>query len=479
MSAVDPSARPSGQSQGFNLLKLRPIRGLALWAGYPYVFQAMLLVVFLYLALLGWGLFPPEGVAGKLYAKTNLVNLLIWGLWWPAMVWLAVGFGRIWCAVCPLELVANGTERLGRAMGLKQRTLGVWLRSGALILVFYALIQMLVAGADLHRMPAYTSVFLWAMLLAAALVGLLVKDRAFCRGFCPVGLLLGTYGRGSMLVVRPVGKEKCGDCADKDCSAAEHRNRPDARSCPSLLNPAKLNSNTDCLVCGQCIKSCGPRENMGLFLRRPFHAGDARPVLASWPVTLFVMLVSGFVAYELFSEWKAAKAVFLWAPTVTTEALGLSHHAGGWIKGIWMLGVVPLVLWLVLGAVVLLSRGAGSLQEAWRRLALPLAVVLAAGHMAKGLAKMASWGGYLPMALSQPNGQDNALAITQETLSKPASLLPMSVVCVTSLVLVLGALHYGLRESRLADAATHRGRMAAIWIVGLVSAFLVLGWGLQ
>ena len=150
MSAVDPSARPSGQSQGFNLLKLRPIRGLALWAGYPYVFQAMLLVVFLYLALLGWGLFPPEGVAGKLYAKTNLVNLLIWGLWWPAMVWLAVGFGRIWCAVCPLELVANGTERLGRAMGLKQRTLGVWLRSGALILVFYALIQMLVAGADLH-----------------------------------------------------------------------------------------------------------------------------------------------------------------------------------------------------------------------------------------------------------------------------------------------------------------------------------------
>lgn len=479
MSAIDKSASPSDQSQGFNLLNLKPIRGLVSWAGYPYVFQAMFLAVFLYLALLGWNRLPPEGVEGKLYAKTNLVNLLIWGLWWPAMVWLAVGFGRIWCAVCPLELVANGTERLGRALGLKQRTLGKWLRSGALILVLYALIQMLVAGADLHRVPAYTSLFLWAMLLVAAVVGLLVKDRAFCRAFCPVGLLLGTYGRGSMLAVRPVGEEKCGGCAEKDCSAAENRNRADGRSCPSLLNPAKLNSSTDCLVCGQCIKSCGPRENMGLFLRRPFHAGDARPLLASWPVTLFVMLVSGFVAYELFSEWKAAKAMFLWPPAATTDALGLSSHAGGWIKGIWMLGVVPLALWLVLGGVVLLSRGAGSLQEAWRRLALPMVVVLAAGHMAKGLAKMVSWGGYLPMALGQPTGRDNALAITEGTLSKPGSLLPMSIVCVTSLVLVLGALYFALRESRLADAATHRGRVAAIWIVGAASIFLVLGWGLQ
>jgi polyferredoxin len=171
---------------------LRPVAALVRWAGFPYVFQAALLAVFIGLAAFAWGLYPPEGVPGKLYAKSNLVTLLVWGLWWPAMVWIAVLFGRVWCAVCPLELLANGTERLARGLGVKQRVLGKWLRSGALIAALYALIQMLVHGADLHRHPAYTSLFLWGLLATAAVVGAIYKDRAFCRGFCPVGLLLGT-----------------------------------------------------------------------------------------------------------------------------------------------------------------------------------------------------------------------------------------------------------------------------------------------
>ena len=114
---------------------------------------------------------------------------LIWGLWWPAMVWAAVLLGRAWCTVCPLELVANVGERASRSLGIKQLVLGKWLRAGFLIVALYALIQMLVAGVHLHRVPAYTSIFLWSLLASALIVGLVFKDRAFCRGFCPVGLL--------------------------------------------------------------------------------------------------------------------------------------------------------------------------------------------------------------------------------------------------------------------------------------------------
>jgi hypothetical protein len=380
---------------GFNLLRIRLVRYVLLSPVFPYALQAILLCAFVALAILGWSRFAPEGAGDKLYAKTNLVNLLIWGLWWPAMVWMAVAFGRVWCAVCPLELVANGTERLGRRLGIKQRRLARWLTSGALILVLYALIQLLVAGIHLHRVPAYTSAFLWTLLAGAALVGLLFKDRAFCRGFCPVGLLLGTYGRGSMLAVRRSSPAACETCEDKDCWNASNRTRPDARSCPSLLNPAKLQTNTDCLVCGQCIKVCQPQENMGLYLRQPFHPADARQPLASWPVTLFVMLVSGFVAYELCTEWDAAKAAFLWVPKHVGESLGMTAHEG-WIKGVWMLVIFPFTVWLLLGATVLATRGAATMGEAWRRLALPLVVVLAAGHMAKGLAKVSSWGDTCP-----------------------------------------------------------------------------------
>ena len=242
--------------QGFNILRIRPIRTVVLWPGFPYVFQALMLAVFISLAVIGWGHFAPEGVNDKLYAKTNIVNLMVWGLWWPSMVWGAVLFGRIWCMVCPLELVANGTERLARRLGIKQLVLGKWLRSGALIVGIYALIQLLVAGAHLHRVPAYTSLFLWGLLGTAGLVGFFIKDRAFCRGFCPVGLLLSTYGRGGMLAVRAGSGQICNTCPGKDCIMACNRARLYGRSCPSLLNPPKLNSNRDCLVCGQCIKSC-------------------------------------------------------------------------------------------------------------------------------------------------------------------------------------------------------------------------------
>ncbi len=177
----------SSSSQGFNLLQIRPIRVLIQWPLYPYIFQIIALMVFVTLAIIGWGHFVPEYVNDKLYAKTNIVNLVIWGLWWPSMVWLAVLFGRIWCTVCPLELVANGAERLGRRLGVRQLILGKWLRSGAVIVGLYAIIQLCVAGAHLHRIPAYTSLFLCSLLGVAGLVGFFFKDRAFCRGFCPVG----------------------------------------------------------------------------------------------------------------------------------------------------------------------------------------------------------------------------------------------------------------------------------------------------
>ena len=336
---------------------------------------------------------------------------------------------------------------------------------------------MFVAGVHLHRIPAHTSVFLWGLLAAAALVGFFFKDRAFCRGFCPVGQLLSAYGRGSMLVVRPGSQEKCDACSGKDCLLACNRTLRDARSCPSLLNPAKLRSNSDCLVCGQCIKICRP-GNMGLYLRRPFHAADARPALASWPTTLFVMLVSGFVIRELCSEWSTAQAVFLWVPEEVAKWLGLSAYAG-WIEGAWTLFAVPLGAWTILGVSALVSRGASGLADAWRRLALPLAVVIAAGHMCKGLAKAASWAGFLPLAIQDPDGVRTAMALSAKAIPQPAALLPMVVVSVMAGLLVLTGACFALGEFRLIYPETHRRYRPALVVIAACFAFIVLGWGLS
>ena len=105
---------PSVAREGFDLLRLPGARELVLWRGFPYIFQAAMLVAFVAMAVLSWNAYTPPGVNAKTFAKTNLVTLLVWGIWWPATVWVAVWLGRAWCLVCPLELVSNATECFAR-----------------------------------------------------------------------------------------------------------------------------------------------------------------------------------------------------------------------------------------------------------------------------------------------------------------------------------------------------------------------------
>jgi len=463
------------QPRGFNLFSLTPIRRFVEWKGFPYVFQLLTLGALLSLALLGWRQMTPKGVPDKLYAKTNLVNLVVWGLFWPAIVWATVLLGRVWCTICPLELVSNVSERIGRRLGIPQGSIPGWLRAGWLTVVLYALLQMLVAGLHLHRVPGYTSVFLWAMLATAAATGLLLSNRAYCRGFCPVAPLLKVYGRGGMVAVRPAGPSACESCAGKTCTAAEYRHKPDARSCPTLLNPATLSHSEDCLICGQCLKNCEP-ENMQLLLRRPFPAEDARLPLASWPVTVFVALLSGFVFSEVASEWAAAKAFFLIPVDWAVKAAGVPNLAG-WVEGVWTILVFPLLLWSLFAGLLLLFQGAPSFGDAVRRIALPLAVVIAAGQMAKGLAKLVSWAGFLPVAWSQPDGVANSLAMAAKKMPQPASLLSLPTVSIIGLVLLLLALWFSLRELRRSNRSVR-----AVWavppaVVLGIFGFAIFGWG--
>ena len=438
------SSNDSG-NRNFDLMRLRPVRMLFHWRGFPYVFQTVALLVFIGLAVLAWDSYAPDGVNAKLYAKSNLATLLIWGIWWPGMVWTAVLFGRVWCMICPMELVSNLSERVARSLGVKQLVLRRWVTSGALMVVFYALIQFLVAGAHINRVPAYTSLFLIGLLSMALLTGLIFKDRAFCRGFCPVGLLLATYGRGGMLAVRPASEKTCQTCNGKDCLAPCNRYRTDARSCPSLLNPSKLDSNRDCLICGQCIKSC-TSNNVQLQLRRPFHA-NAVERFASWPVTIFVMLVSGFVTWELCAEWPKAEELFLTVPGLLNRSLGVSGLAG-YIDALWAMVMFPLGVWSLIGLGKWCCGKSANLGEFWQQTALPIAIVVSAGHMSKGLAKFVAWAGFLPYALNDPSGRQTAIGISQGIFPKPVELLSLSAVAIVASILIGFSVFFASRETK-------------------------------
>ncbi len=412
----------------------------------------MVLCVYVALAVLGWGHYTPEGVNAKLYAKTNLVNLVIWGLWWPMVVWVTFFLGRVWCMVCPLELLSTHASGLAAKLHLAQRPLGGWLARGSLVILLFALLQMLVPGIQIHRVPHYTSLFLISSVTTAIVVGVFFKDRAFCRGFCPVALLLNVYGRGGILAVRP---------APTGCGV-------NAQACPSRLNPSQLNTSRDCLLCGDCIKAAATGE-MELVVRPLYSDADARETLPSWPLTLFVVIVSGFVTYELTGVWKAAGSLFLWAPTQVSTS--------GWVQGAWTVLFWPVLLWLLLGGVTLLTGGASNLGEAWRRLALPAAVVVAAGHMAKGLEKFTSWIGFLPHAWAEPTGLQSAIKMNAKLMSQPAAWLTPAALSVCSMLLVALGIWLSLREAHLADPDKGHRRYVSILLLGVFYFLLVMAWG--
>jgi hypothetical protein len=143
-----------------------------------------------------------------------------------------------------------------------------------------------------------------------------------------------------------------------------------------------------------------------------------------------------------------------------------------------MLIIVPLALWYFLGLITVVSRESSSVVMAWRRLALPLVVVISAGHLAKGLAKLSSWSGFLPFAINNPNGIQTALEISTGQMPQPAPLLSLAAVSLFSGLFVLAAIGFALRELRLRQISHFGGIAFSILLLGAGSVFLITGWGI-
>ncbi len=449
---VDPHAAQEmrGRSDGIDLLEIRGLGALIRWVGFPYVIQAALLGVFVLFLIQAWGVFAPAEVDERVFSRTFLITLVIWGVWWPAMVWGAVLLGRVWCMVCPLELLSNFVERIARRLGIGQRALPRWVEAGTVIVLLYATTHLLVIVFHIHRVPAYTAGLLLGLILLVVVTSLAFRHRAYCRGFCPVGLLLGIYGRGGIFAVRPASQSVCRGCAGAECRAAGNRDRLDARSCPSLLNPAMLDSNLDCLLCAQCIKACPP-GNMRLLLRRPFSAADARTFRASLALTFFVMIDSGFVISEWAEASEFAEQVFLAAPTWVAGRLGWLAGVD-WLAAAWTLVGFPLLVWCGLAGVMWLLGMRDSLVGLWRRLALPAAVVVSSLHMGRALAESISWSRFLPGALRDPGGVDTAIALGNGARAMPGALVDPLILNGIGLALLAAAVIIARREHRLASA---------------------------
>lgn len=386
---------------------------------FPLALQLLTLATFVLLIACGLAADTDDMKLAKQLRNTNLANLIVWSYWWPLIVLSAIFLGRVWCMVCPMELLTS----LAARVGLKRSSPGL-LRSGWVITLFYVLILFVgIQTLAIHRIPFRMGLYMLMLLAAAVVVGLLFKRNAFCAYVCPVGHLLGLYARLAPLGWGVRDKALCRDCKDHSCIAAGNAYQFQGRSCGVDLTPANLDDNMACLLCGQCLKACDRnnpgvegRPNPGWFLRRPF-----KDLLAMKPLNFaqaaFCLVVSGFVIYEIFTEWGTTKGLLLWTPDRISAALD--------VEGVWMPGLIksltlfvalPTLLWALPYGLFRVLGGKLGLGRYIRSFGIAFIPVMAAAHVIKSLLKTTSRIPYWERVFSDPIGAETAKGIIEETI---------------------------------------------------------------
>jgi len=395
-----------------NLLRNKYIGRLLKARGFPVLAQVMMLAVFILLILGGLGVTTNDPLCGQYLRDTNLANLIVWSYWWPAIIIAAVLFGRLWCMVCPMELITYCAGRIGL-----KRPIPDFLKSGWVVTVFYTLVWIVgIQTLAVNRIPHQMALYMLLLILVAVDVSLIFQRRAFCSYVCPVGHLLGLYALISPFEWRAGDVSVCQSCRTKDCVAKKNRHRLAGRSCTSNLYPASIGDNQDCLLCTQCLKAC-PRDNLRFSARWPLAdlltRVDLRPAQVG-----FILMLSGFVGYEILSEWPVSFAVMMWAPDRLTRMLGLQGGMSSLVSAILLFVIGPTLALFAVGALAKLASGREriSFGTTAKTFALLLLPTIAGAHIIKSLLRMSSRLPYWRGVFSDPRGIETARRMVAGTL---------------------------------------------------------------
>lgn len=246
MSQKPPTSR--------NLLAFRPFAAVARSSLYPAVFQLLTASVFVVIVF--------QLLVGPDLAHENFGTALVWVLWWPLLPLMFVLLGRFWCSICPFGSLSDLVQR---AVGLERRVplflkkYGIWIIDASFILITWADHVWGIVGS-----PWGSGVLLLMITTAVIVSGAFFKRRAFCRYLCFLGGVAGNYARAGMVSLR-AKPDVCATCKDR---AACFNGTEQVAGCPLFEFPRQMDSNANCSLCSNCVKSC-PNDAITLTVRPP------------------------------------------------------------------------------------------------------------------------------------------------------------------------------------------------------------------
>ncbi len=340
-----------------------------------------------------------------------------------------------------MELITSFCGKIGL-----RKNPGTTLKSGWIITFYYTAILVLgIHTFAIHRIPHYMALYLLSLLAVAVIIGLIWEKRTFCTYVCPIGHLLGLYSLMSLSQLRVKNSVICKNCNTKDCIRKENHYKFTGRSCTSELYPATIPDNRQCLLCGQCHKSC-PKDNIEISVRRP--ALDLfSNIELGWAEIFFFITVSGFVVYEVLSEWKPGKRILMFLPNIVNSSFTTPEIFTGTVKAILLFLIIPTLfysLFVLLRRLFLTENE--DLNRSFTRFVLAILPITAGMHILKSVLKTTARIPYWEFAISDPVGFQSAHAITGNvvTLNKtvPVALFPS--ISFIALFLILSAIIFSI-----------------------------------
>ena len=390
-------------------LLTRFVNALFLWRMFPLIVRIFSLVFFFFLMIVAFSGVAPDSRSAALLERTNLANLIVWAYWWPGIILAAVLFGRVWCIACPLELLTT----LCAKIGMKRKVPRILLNGWPMTILYCAVLFIGVEVYGIDHYPDRMAIYLVSLLGFSALSGLIFENNTFCRSLCPVGRLLGLHARFAPFTWKVRYPEICSQCKDHSCIAKSNRYNLEDGSCGVGLVPAKLDDNTECILCGKCRKVCAAnnpgiagRPNPGWSIRK-----FAKDIMSLEKVrgadTLFLMVVGGFILSEVYCEWTSQEGYFMYIPVLLQSVLPVIIPEK-LIEIIVVFILYPLVIWSLPYFLHRVMKGTLGFPEFAKKAAILLLPLIVGTHACIALLEMNAALPFIPLALSDPAGVDTA-----------------------------------------------------------------------
>ncbi|MDZ7761657.1 MAG: cyclic nucleotide-binding domain-containing protein [Desulfovermiculus sp.] len=321
------SEEPMAGKPAFNLLGLSLVRRFFESHLYPRALRwGMTLMFFLIIVMGLWGQPSPE---------SNISLLLVWANWEPLLILSCILLARIWCSMCPMGQVVDWFYKIPfPRLRIPERyhLYGYVISALGLGLIFWAQ-----AAWDMWDNPVATSWLLVTITGTAALFALTLEGNIWCRYSCPLGLMVGTLARTSMVEVRSNLNYCANECQDYEC----YTGRNGISGCRMGKGPFTMQTNHDCILCANCIKAC-PHRSVRVNLRPP--------------------------GWELWNVWKSDPAAMVFIPLLWGTQLfrSLVHAdwgqpfvnvAGSTHLGLGLVMTVTILFAFIIGGIGVLTFG--------------------------------------------------------------------------------------------------------------------------